>query len=222
VEKLLKDVHHDTLAGRIAAERVDRRLAESHRAVMESLLARAEEAWERSDAEGVWRNLEGPLDEAQRYWRGLVGGGVTSILLDGHFTLEEAVVAYEAALTLAAARVQVLLLIGEKRAALHHAYEFHGWHDEAMGRLVAIDIAAARSRQLASAMGLSEEDARSQLLRKAKHFTKRVHEAQLHIATRPELLRTLIDRDVNGREYVEAVREGRHRSFGRATSCLMR
>jgi hypothetical protein len=137
-----------------------------------------------------------------------VGGGAgDSIFLDPRFAIEEAVVAYETALTLAAARVQTLLLLEEHAAALHHAREFHGWHEEVVGGLVAIDIAAARSAAVAEAEGVAEAHARSRLLRLSKGFMDGVHEIQLHVAGRPAVIQELRDRGIPGRAYVESLRD---------------
>jgi hypothetical protein len=208
LERSLACVRREVLATRLAVERVDAQLAAAQRALVESLLERAEEAWVRFDAAAVWRQLDGPLDQAQRYWRGLVGGRAGgSILLDPRFTPEEAVAAYEATLTLAAARVQALLLLEEHAAALHHAREFHHWHEEAVQGLSPIDIAAARSAAVAEAEGVSEADARSRLLRTSQPFMDGVREVQLRVGHRPALIQTLIDRGIAGREYIEAVRD---------------
>jgi hypothetical protein len=208
IDRSLGLVHRDVLAGRRAAERADPQLAAAHQAVVGGLLYRAEEAWERSDAQAVWRELEGRLDEAQRYCRGLVGGvGAASAFLDWRFTLEEAAAAYEAALALAAARVQALLLIEECAGALRCAREFHEWHERAVGGLLAVDVAASRSRQLADAAGLSEGDAHSRLLHEGLRLLEAVREARLHAASRVDLLRALAKRGASGREYVEAARD---------------
>ncbi len=195
------------MAARLAAERVDVRAAAADRAAAESLLYRAEEAWSRSDAEAVWRQLEGPLDRAQRYWRALVGGPAGASAFRGpRFTVEEAASAYEAALALAAARVQVLLLLGHLEAALHQAEEFHGWHEGVVAGLTPVDVAAARSRHLADAEGLTEEDARSRLLRSSRPLFEGVREVQLNVACLPKRLRLLAARGISGRDYVEAQR----------------
>jgi hypothetical protein len=210
VEHVLQAVHRDVREGRRFAERADLRLAASHRAVVDSLLCRADEAWHRSDIERVWRELDGPLDQEQRYYRQLLGGqGSGSIFLHGSFSFEEAVAAYEAVLTLAAVRIQVLLLIEEQAAALHHAEEFHRWHDSTLQRLRPIDIATARSRELADREGIREEDARARLLRWSESFMDGVREAQLAVADRPGLLCYLRKRGIRGRDYVEALREQR-------------
>jgi hypothetical protein len=208
IEQAIKGVHQDVLDTRIAIERVDVQLATAHRSLMESLLYRAEEAWVRSDADAVWRQLDGPLDQAQRYWRNLVGvRPAMSIFLDARFTLQEAVAAYEAALVLAGARVQTLLLIEELRAALDYAREFALWHEGIVTGLTPPDIAAAKVQRLAEEKGLSVEDARAKLRRAAEFFLAAVRETQLYVTTRPELLQALVDRGISGRKYVETVRE---------------
>jgi hypothetical protein len=208
LEKGIAAVNHDVLAARALAGRVDVRLAAVSRAVVESLLERGEEAWKRRDAINVWRQLDGPLDEVQRYGRALVDGGgpEPSVFRDPRFSLEEAVAAYESVLVLAAARLQTLLLLDEHAAARHHAEEVHQWHERAIADLTPVDIAAARSRPLAEAEGMSEEDARSRLLRVARTFKDGVHEIRLQLADRPALFTTLAAKGIRGREYVEELR----------------
>jgi hypothetical protein len=210
LEQAVAGARAEALAARLAAERADVRLAAAQRALTDSLLYRAEEAFSRSDAAAVWRELDGPLDQAQRYWRVLVGGGVGApLLLDPRFTLQEAAAAHEAVLALAAARVQALLLLEEKAAALHHARELQRWHEQTVAGLSPPDVAAVRARALAEAEGVSLEDARARLLRLAEGFKESVLEAQLQAATRPGLLEALAERGWGGREHVEAVRERR-------------
>jgi hypothetical protein len=208
LEKSIAAVNRDVLVARALAGRVDAGLAAARRAAVESLLERGEEAWQRSDASDVWRQLDGPLDEVQRYGRALVDGGgpEPSVFHDPRFSLEEAVAAYEAVLVLAAARVQTLLLLDEHDAARHHAAEVHRWHEKAMAGLTPVDIAAARSLHMAEAEGLSEADARSRLLRVARPFKECVHEIRLQLADRPALLTTLATKGIRGREYVEELR----------------
>jgi len=207
VEQRIVGLHQDVSAGRRAAERVDVRFATANQAEIDNLLSRAEEAWVRSDAVEVWKRLEGRLDEAQQYWRCLVAGRVgKSIFLDPNFTLEEAMAGYEAILILAAARIQILLLIEQLAGAQHYAREFCRWHEEVMFNLAAIDIATARSQQLAEKRGISEEDARSELLHQTNGFVKGIHEVHLHSEHRPALLQAIADKGLRGRDYVETLR----------------
>jgi hypothetical protein len=207
VERSIAGVRGEAVAARLAAERVDIQLATANRAVIEYLLYRAEEAWVRSDAVEVWKQVEGPMDQAQRYWRGLVGGRAgPSIFRDPHFTLGEAAAAYEAAPHLASARLQTLLLIEQHAGALHYAQEFHDWHERVVGALVATDLADARSGVVAERERISEEDARARLLRLSRDFLDGVREVQLQVSGRPAVVQVLIDRGIGGREYIEAVR----------------
>jgi hypothetical protein len=67
-----------------------------------------------------------------------------------------------------------------------------------VGGLVPIDIAAARSVAMAEAEGVTEADARSRLLRTSQRFVDGVREIQLHVAGRPGVIQTLIDRGIGG------------------------
>ena len=114
--------------------------------------------------------------------------------------------AYEAALTLAAARVQTLLLLGEMAAARGHAQEFHQWHNRTMFGLTPVEIADARSGELSRRTGMREGDARSQLLPSAREFVRTAREIQLLTADRADVIQALITRGVAGRAYVESLR----------------
>jgi hypothetical protein len=174
---------------------------------MEALLYLSEEAWHRSDSRDVWRQLDRPLAEEQHYWQGLVGGvWGPSILLDGRFNLEQAVAAYESALALASARLQVLLLLGELAAARHYAEAVKDWHDKAVLPLTTPDIVRCRVRVLAEATGLCEADARAQLLEKSRNFLAVVSEVQFHLADRPSLIEHLMDRGIDGYSFVKELR----------------
>jgi hypothetical protein len=204
----LRSGRSEAAAARLAAERVETLLGARDRGRLESLLHRGEEAWARSDAAAVWKELDGALDAEQRYWQALVGGAAgASVFHDPRFTLEQAAAAYEAALTLAAARVQTLLLLEELPAARGHARQFQRWHDELLFGLTPTDIAAARSSDPARRDGASEADARGRLLPLAKRFMDGAREIQLHVAGRAAMVEALIERGVRGRAYVEALRE---------------
>jgi hypothetical protein len=204
----LADLQRQAVAARLAAEKVGDLIATHDQARTEHLLQRAEEAWLRSDAESVWREVDGPLDQEQRYWRALLGGQVApSIFHDPRFTLDQAVAAYELVLTLAAVRIQTLLLIEQHAAARHHAEEFHRWHDAVMFAIKPIDVARARSRQEAETTGSSEADARARLLLPSEEFVASVREIQLQVADRPAVIQSIMDRKIRGRAYVEALRE---------------
>lgn len=207
LEGQVAGVGREVLAARLAAERAELRLETRDGSRAESLLYRAEEAWDRSDARDVWRQLEGPLDEEQRYWRALVGDGTgRSVFLDGRFTLEQAVAAYGSVLTLAAARVQALLLLDETEAARRQTEELCRWHEQTMLGLTAVDLARVRAKQLAAAAGLREVDARARLLDTSHRFLTHVCEIHLGLAGRQELVRSLAERGVSGCQYLHELR----------------
>jgi hypothetical protein len=209
-ERALVAVKKEVIANRLVTERIDVRLASRDWARTQALLRQSEEAWERSDAEAIWRRLGGPLYEEQLYWRGLVEGKVgPSLFCDARFTLAEAALAYESALTLASTRVQSLLLLNERPAACHHAREFHEWHERVVSGLRSVDVATARSRHLADEKGLSEADAYALLLQQTAPLMDSVHETRLHVLNRPTVIRYLMDREIAGRDYVTHLRERR-------------
>lgn len=159
----------------------------------------------------VWRSLEGPLDEEQRYWRLLLDDqSGLSVFRNGDISIEQASEAYEAVLMLAATRIQALLLLEELDAVHHHAREFQTWHDRTVFPLSPSDLASARSLKEASDTGKSEVDFRSRLLRVSKELFDSIREIQLFIGDMPKVIQLLKDREMRGRDYVEKVREHRN------------
>ena len=208
VEEGLRSARSEAAAARLPAERVQVRLAARDRGRLESLLHRGEEAWARSDAPAAWKELDGALDAGQRDRQAPAGGAAgASVFHDPRFTLEQAAAAYEAALALAAARAQTLLLLEELPAARGHARRFQRRHDELLFGLTPADVAAAGSSAPARRDGASEADARGRLLPLAKRFMDGAREIQLRVAGRAAMVEALIERGVRGRAYVEAVRE---------------
>ena len=172
---------------------------------LESLLYRGEEAWHRSNPQAKWQELEGPLDNEQRYWRGLIGGESSpSILLDARFTLEQAVAAYDAAMVLASARTQTLLLLNELPAARRYASDVQTWHDKALLDLNWTEIAQAREQELAGKE--ATEAARPKLRESCVRFMNGVIAIHELLSSRVDLIDTLQQRHINGLEYVETVR----------------
>jgi hypothetical protein len=100
-----------------------------------------------------------------------------------------------------------LLLLEEHAAAQHHAQEFHQWHERSLSSLRPVTISSARSRQLAEDTGSSEPDALSKLLERSKPIIDSVREVELHVADRPAVIQNLIERGIQGRAYVEALRD---------------
>jgi hypothetical protein len=74
------------------------------------------------------------------------------------------------------------------------------WHEQVLFPLRPIDLAVARSAQVARREVLSEQDTRARLL---MDF---VRETQLQAARHVELIQAIRERGLEGRDYVEAVR----------------
>lgn len=208
LERQVAGVGQEVLAARLAVERIEVRQGTRDSSRAESLLYRAEEAWHRSEPRHVWRDLEGPLDEEQRYWRGLVGGTLgPSVFFDSRFSLEQAAAAYESVLTLATARVQTLLLLDEMAAALQQAEELYRWHAQTMLGLTAVKLVRARAQHVADTSGMREEDARTRLQEAFHRFLTHVFEIHLHLADRPALIHSLREQQVPGSAYLHELRQ---------------
>jgi len=70
-----------------------------------------------------------------------------------------------------------------------------------------VEIAHARSPQLAKELRMSEEDVRHQLRSRAKDFKNQVVEIHRHSEERAGLIRFLLEQGIRGRAYIEAARE---------------
>jgi hypothetical protein len=207
IEQRLGAFANSARLAQLTGERVEMRQMAHVAAEAQSLLARAEGARYRSDAVSVWRDVEGPLDRAQRYWRVLVDAGPRrSIFCDARFSPEEAASAYEAAVSLASARQSALMLIGEGVEALNYAEEVARWHDAAFCEVRPPDIAACWAERESSSGARRPEDVRAEVMGRCCELVAGVREAGLALWSRPSLLRCLAERGVGGRQYLEALR----------------
>jgi hypothetical protein len=125
---------------------------------------------------------------------------------DTRFTLEQAAAAYETVLTLASARIQTLMLLGQMEAAHGHAADFHKWHEQTMFKLSSADIARLWAPQVAPETGLTESEAHSQLLRTSRQFVEGVFDIESCLAGRPELIQTLMQRNMPSKQYLLELR----------------
>jgi hypothetical protein len=208
LELIGNETRRDTVAARLAAERVDVRLAAKNRGDTLTCLQRAEEAWAHSDPVSIWKELQLPLIRQINHEQCLLGkGGTSSIFLDGRFTFEEAVATYESVLLLDAARFQTLMLMDEKRVALFDAEKLLAWHREAVNSLAPDDIARSTAQYVPGDHPGNEADIRRDLLRKAQAFKNHVLEIHQQILSRIELTRYLLEKEIDGRAYVEECRQ---------------
>jgi len=201
VQLTLEGIKDDAAMARLVAERVDLRASRENWARTQALLKLAEAAWHHTDPVPRWKELMNPLFQQQTFEQCLVGSEAgRSILLDNRFEFEEAVQAYESTLILASAHSQTLLLVGQERAALHHAEEFHKWHTELIVPIDPVDMVNPR-------VSATDADERSRRRRKAESFKQHALEIDRQLAGRVQLVRYLIDKGVSGRAYIEAARE---------------
>lgn len=208
VENLANESRQEALAARLAAERLEVRTVSQNKANMVALLEYAEEAWSRSDPTSAWLELQLPLLTQLNYEQCLLGkAAAKSILLDGRFTFEEAIMAYESVLLLDSVRFQTLLLLDEKAAALVYAQRFLEWHESAILKLPPDEIARARSSVPGEGKMHDEPELRAHARRRAQGFKEQVFEVHRHAGQRIDLVRYLLDRAINGRSYIEQVRQ---------------
>ena len=176
---------------------------------LRAALARAEEAWEHSNAAEVWRNLDGRLHESEYKFRDYLmphGDSDRCIFIDPSVRLEACYSAYDTILIASAARLQVLIALGEHRVAASYADGFARWHDELAAELSTDRVLRAkRSGHGVKPRSREEVSMRSHL----DDFMEGVHLLEESLASRADLPRTLYARQLNGRAYLERARNER-------------
>jgi hypothetical protein len=174
---------------------------------LEHLLQRAEEAWHHQNPATVWREIDGPLNEEYTFWRHMVGNrAAEQALLNAGSPLQSALAAYEAAMRLAGARIQTLMLLRELPAARQFAGEVQRWHEGAMLGMNWVDLARVRAQELPALAG-QPTVTRPQLRELSVGLVNRLIDTQEALATREDLLTHLHERKIDGHEYVRAARE---------------
>ena len=118
--------------------------------------------------------------------------------------------------TLAATRIECLVLIGEMDIALDFARRFSRKTNSLLDDVSAIDL--ARQSVLASGKELDSQERPLEvrkLLPKMRIFVLDLREFQDLFQTKPFLIETLIEQRIDGREYVSALRdENTNRAVG--------
>ncbi|MCK5795902.1 MAG: hypothetical protein KAI47_01880 [Deltaproteobacteria bacterium] len=204
----LRDIGEQTLDIKNATTRIETRQEAHDISQVQALLGRAEEAWLRQDSEAIWKEIDLHIDQAQRYWRLRVAGASTpGIFLDTSFSLEEAVAAQQAALQLAAARTQILLLLGELSAAIQYGDDLAKWHDAATRGLNPVKIASARVTRVARERKIHQDDARTIETSRARRVIAALRDSDTALQQRKRVLRTIERRELSPQEYVQQLRE---------------
>ena len=179
------------------------------RSKLEALLYSAEEAWTRSNPEESWSRVESTLLEEEMYYRKLICGFGTqvSVFVDSDLPLAQAIAIYEANQLLASTRLKTLLLLDEKQAALKYGKTIASYQDEALADISPTDVVDAKLDVESELRANRKDEVRISLTREVEPFLNSVREIELTAAQRPGLIEKLISRDVNGKEYVQRLRE---------------
>jgi hypothetical protein len=193
-------------------QQIDLRQRNKDRSTILSLMKQGDEAWEERDGTWTWRDLARRLHGEEHYYRTILGhDGVhdQSVFLHASIPLQEAISAHEALARLVAARVKTLVILNEIGAALAYAEEFRDWLRDRFLHFTAPAIVDARYQTTATREGKPVEIVRIELLPIAQRFIQLVREQQSFADSTVELLKTLLQRDVDGKAYVRALKEER-------------
>lgn len=192
------------------AQHGDLRQRSKERAAILSLLRQGDEAWAERDGTATWRELSSQLHREEYYYRAILGhDGVhdQSVFLYASIPLSEALSAYEALARLVAARVKTLVILNEIGAALAYAEEFRDWLRDRFMHFTPPAIVDARYQDTAVREGQPVEIVRIDLLPRAQRFISLVREQQAFADSTVELLKTLLQADVDGKAYVRSLRD---------------
>lgn len=204
----------NAISGKMAGiEKAISRLEDHERvqkfAKLTSLLALGEEAWNRQDKFDIWRKISDQLLEEDHYYRHLfLGTRVTpNLFLEEAYPLEFCVFMLESLVTVHAARFQSLLLCRELETARAYGKELSLWYDKAFDVLSPIDIALAKAPYEKQQTKRRFTDIKRDMLHVTIPVMQSLREIQGNMATRPQLIQTLIDQEFDGYEYVHRLRQ---------------
>lgn len=165
---------------------------------LDSQLDHAEEAWRNSDGgTRVWTRVADRLNDMVYYYPNLIDAQLRSPAPD----LEVLAYLLERYRVLAATRVECLMLIGEPETARQFSLRFSTKTNSILDRVSPVELARRRA-----AIATHGSDLRRQLP-EVTAFVQCLREFQDTVASRPLLLQTLVDRNVDGRDYVAQMRE---------------
>jgi hypothetical protein len=190
-------------------QHIDLRQRSKDRAAILSLLKQGDEAWAERDGTGTWTDLSRKLHGEEHYYRTILGhDGIQdqSVFLHASIPLQEALSAHEALARLVAARIKTLVILNEIGAALAYAEEFRDWLRDRFSHFTPSAIVDARYQAAATREGKPVEIVRIDLLPQAQRFISLVREQQAFADSTVELLKTLLQRDVDGKAYVRALK----------------
>lgn len=193
----------DSLEKTIRKEFEDQRLRElkNLEADLDSQLDHAEEGWASTDSTRIWTRVADRLNDMVYYYPKLIeehlAAPTPDLNLSGYLL--------ERYRVLAATRVECLVLIGELESARDFSRRFMEKNTRLLEPVSPLSLA---HRRAASAEGdaLAREAAFRREIGPARQFTEAVREFQDLSETRPLLIETLLEKRINGRDYIEQLR----------------
>jgi hypothetical protein len=190
---------------------IDVRQRARDRAAITSLMASGEAAWTRTDKIKVWQELESRLSLEEHYYRALLdvtGPSRTSILFDGMVDWQGAVGAHEALTHLVMSRLKTLLLLNEMEAAEHYACEWRDWLRANFRNVSASNVVDQRlaTQQSIGGKPNAATEPRLELLSNAESFVGIWRVQQEFADTLPLLIEELRRQGIDGRDYIERLR----------------
>lgn len=208
VNARLASVSEDALETRITADQIARRQGARDRAPLSAMLHEAEEAWLRSNPTAIWTDIASRLLVEDHYYREFVIGAQESpnIFLDPNISFEESATAFEALHQVGSARLKTLLLLNEMDAALGYAEDLSSWTEDILSKISPAKIKQKKVELTASRAEQDPRDIAPKLLRASEQFMARCRQLEVNAETRPKLLETLIEKGIDGHEYIASLR----------------
>lgn len=203
LENRLSEVHR-------LVSNIDIRQRARDRAAVFSLMASGDEAWKRRDQVAIWSNLANELLREEQYYRMLLATDVPredAFILRPTASWLDVVAAHETLTYLVAARTQCLMLLNELDAAIHYANDWLSWLSRNYDPLTPPDIVKGRLNFAGRDTASSEDPLRLAKLEEMQSFLEIVRVQQQFAKTVPNTVRTLIHRGIDGRDYIERLRD---------------
>ncbi|TDE39836.1 hypothetical protein [Antarcticimicrobium sediminis] len=193
----------DNLESLISREFEDQRLRElkNLEADLDGQLDHAEEGWTSTDGLRIWTRVADRLNDMVYYYPKLIEEHLAAQTPD----LKLAGYLLERYRVLAATRVECLVLIGELESARDFSRRFMARNARLLDPVSPLDLARRRAAT-AEGDALTREAAFRREIEPARQFTAAIREFQDLSETRPLLIETLIEKRLNGRDYIEQLR----------------
>lgn len=170
-----------------AVRRQDNRLAIDRQSHVSAQMAALDECLFLSNRGPSLDRISGELQTLLHLYRGWVSSAAHNVFLSPDYTLEQAIAEYQRVVQLSLARMQVLLLQNEQRAATNFAEEVSQWHQSLARSLSPVALADARTTGRAAPTVREREQA----VAAAQDAIAAVRESSILLAQKPAIIRSI-------------------------------